>query len=105
VYCSPCHGVDGYAETPVAERLRVRRPPSLHEPRLRTLSSDAVHDVIVQGYGMMPSYASVLAPADRWAVAFFVKALQLSQSVALSDLPEELAARARRELPAGEGAR
>jgi mono/diheme cytochrome c family protein len=101
VYCSPCHGIDGRAETPVAARLRVRPPPSLHEPRLRELSAAALEQVVAQGYGLMPSYAAELAPRDRWAVACFVKALQLSQSVRLADLPPELRARAQRELGTG----
>ncbi len=37
----------------------------------------------------MPDYASQIDVADRWAIAAYVKALQLSQNAPLSDVPPE----------------
>jgi hypothetical protein len=34
----------------------------------------------------MPDYASQVAPADRWAVAAYIRALQLSQNAKASDV-------------------
>ena len=34
----------------------------------------------VARYGAMPDYAAQVAPADRWAVAAYIRALQLSQN-------------------------
>jgi hypothetical protein len=45
-------------------------------------------DVITHGYGIMYSYASRVAPADRWAIAAYIRALQLSHDARLSDVPE-----------------
>jgi hypothetical protein len=36
--------------------------------------------VMTHGYGAMPDYSAQLAPADRWAVAAYIRALQLSQA-------------------------
>ena len=35
----------------------------------------------------MPDYAAQLTPADRWAVAAYIRALQLSQNAKQSDVP------------------
>jgi hypothetical protein len=45
------------------------------------------YDVITDGYGVMYSYASRVAPADRWAIAAYIGALQLSQHVTLDEVP------------------
>jgi mono/diheme cytochrome c family protein len=38
-----------------------------------------IYEVISRGYGGMPDYASQIPPADRWRIAGYVRALQLSQ--------------------------
>lgn len=98
ILCATCHGVRGDGQTPVAAAMEVRRPPSLHSQRVRDLSAKRVYEVITLGYGLMPSYAAQLDPADRRAVVAYVRALQLSQSARVADLPDEM----RREL-AGNG--
>jgi len=37
----------------------------------------------------MYPYASRVAPKDRWAIAAYIRALQLSQNASLNDLPPE----------------
>jgi mono/diheme cytochrome c family protein len=101
IICATCHGVRGDGQTPVAAAMEVRRPPSLHGERVRALSAKRVYEVITQGYGLMPSYAAQLDEADRGAVVAYVRALQLSQSARLSDLPEKM----QQELANGVGAR
>jgi hypothetical protein len=44
-------------------------------------------DVISNGYGAMYSYASRVPPEDRWAIAAYIRALQLSQHARLEDVP------------------
>jgi hypothetical protein len=46
----------------------------------------------------MFSYASRIPPEDRWAIAGYIKALQLSQNASLEDVPEAM----RGELTQGE---
>ena len=37
----------------------------------------------------MYSYASRVEPQDRWRIAAYIRALQLSQRATLNDVPEE----------------
>lgn len=83
IFCSPCHGLDARAETPIAEDMALRPPPALIEPRLVAVSDEELYGVITEGYGMMPSYADRLGPADRWAVVAYVRALQLGSAAPL----------------------
>ena len=46
-------------------------------------------DVITNGYGIMYSFAERVAPRDRWAIAAFIRALQLSQHAPATAFPEE----------------
>jgi hypothetical protein len=43
--------------------------------------------VMSNGYGAMPDYSAQLTPADRWAVAAYIRALQLSQAADPKDVP------------------
>jgi hypothetical protein len=44
--------------------------------------------VMTNGYGAMPDYSAQLPPVDRWAVAAYIRALQLSQDAKESDVPQ-----------------
>jgi len=88
IFCAPCHGVVGDGATPIAASMRVRRPPSLHEPAIREYSAERLHRIVAEGYGVMPAYAGVLSWEERWGVVAYVRALQLSQRVVVSELPE-----------------
>ncbi len=90
IVCATCHGLTGDGDSIVAGKMSLRAPPSLHEPRLRALSADALYRVITDGYGLMPRYLNVLGPRERWAVVAYVRALQLSQSTPLADAPDEI---------------
>ncbi|PWT80906.1 MAG: quinol:cytochrome C oxidoreductase [Blastocatellia bacterium] len=86
IFCSPCHGRLGNGNGVVVER-GFRSPPSYHIDRLRTAPIGHFFDVMTNGFGAMSSYASRVPPADRWAIASYVRALQLSQHATLSDAP------------------
>jgi mono/diheme cytochrome c family protein len=89
-FCATCHGLLGDGQSQVAENMRLRPPPSLHDARLRALPTGSLYAVIRDGYGLMPAYGSALSVDDRWAVVTYVGALQLSQNVELSRLPTNL---------------
>ena len=99
VACAACHGIAGDGDTRVARAMQRRRPPSLHEPRIRALTPGALYRVIVDGYGVMPSYATLLAPDDRWAVVAYVRTLELSWTARLDALPPSLRDDIARRLP------
>jgi len=64
-------------------------PPSFHIERLREAPVGHLFDVMTNGLGAMPDYASQINVSDRWAIAAYVKALQLSQNAPVSDVPPE----------------
>lgn len=101
VYCSPCHGVLGDGHTVVAAHMPLRRPPSLHEPRIVAMTADQVLAVVTHGYGFMPPYAEAMDAADRWAVVGYVRALQRSQAAQLDALPASVQQEARVALAGG----
>jgi mono/diheme cytochrome c family protein len=53
--------------------------------------------VITNGYGRMFSFNDRIQPEDRWAIASYIRALQLSQSAPLNDLPEAIVTELRAE--------
>ena len=65
-----------------------KQPPSLHEERLRGMPPGYFFEVVTNGFGVMPSYAPQVPVADRWAIAAYIRALQLSQHARLSEVPE-----------------
>ncbi|HEY9857506.1 MAG TPA: cytochrome c [Stenomitos sp.] len=86
VYCSPCHDRTGSGNGMIVQR-GFPQPPSFHAARLLAAPESHFYQVITDGYGIMYSYASRVAPADRWAIAAYIRALQLSQHASLSDVP------------------
>jgi hypothetical protein len=62
-------------------------PPTLHQDRLRNAPVGHFFDVITNGFGAMPDYATQIPVADRWAIAAYIRALQLSQNAQPGDLP------------------
>jgi len=75
IFCIVCHGPTGDGDGPVVKR-GFPAPPSYHIPRLVAAPPAYIVDVITHGHGVMYSYADRVAPADRWAIAAYVKTLQ-----------------------------
>jgi mono/diheme cytochrome c family protein len=86
IYCSPCHGRTGDGRGMIVRR-GFRQPPSYHIQRLLNAPDGHFFEVITKGFGEMYSYADRVAPADRWAVIAYIRALQLSQAARLDDVP------------------
>jgi mono/diheme cytochrome c family protein len=78
-FCTPCHGARGYGDGPVVSRSGFPKPPSHHEDRLRAAPPAYFVEVITNGRGAMWPYAERILPEDRWAIAGYIKALQLSE--------------------------
>jgi mono/diheme cytochrome c family protein len=88
IFCSVCHGRLGTGEGMVVRR-GFRQPPSYHIDRLKEARVGHFFDVITNGFGAMPDYAAQIHVRDRWAIVAYIRALQLSQNVALGDVPAE----------------
>jgi len=92
IYCAVCHGKLGDGAGMIITRGMVR-PPSLvrldHPPTDPAAYTRYVNvqrapvghyfDVMTNGYGVMYSYNDRVAVYDRWCIAAYIKALQLSQ--------------------------
>lgn len=86
IFCSVCHGRLGDGSGMIVSR-GLRRPPSFHIQRLREAPPGYFYDVITNGFGIMFDYSDRIVPEDRWAIAAYVRALQLSQNAGLDDVP------------------
>jgi hypothetical protein len=87
IYCSPCHSLTGDGNGFVPSRGFARMPPSYHIPRLQKAPLGYFYDVITNGFGIMPDYASQIPPDDRWKIVAYIRALQLSQNATRADIP------------------
>ncbi len=86
VFCSPCHGRTGEGNGMIVQR-GFRQPPSYHEDRLRNAPVGYFFDVMTHGFGAMQDYSAQVPVADRWAIAAYIRALQLSQRAGMEDVP------------------
>lgn len=98
IWCAVCHGEAGYGQSVVAQRGGIV-PANFHQQRLRdapighffVIITNGVYrgDPAKDGYQSMYSYASRIKAEDRWAIAAYIRALQLSQNATLDDVPPE----------------
>jgi len=85
IYCSACHGVDGYGHGPVNERAVELQEPkwvqaaNLHSDVVRSRPDGHLFNTITNGIRNMPGYAAQIPVSDRWAIVAYVRALQVSQ--------------------------
>lgn len=86
VFCTPCHDYAGSGDGIIVRR-GFPHPPSYHIDRLRNAPVGHFFDVMTNGFGTMYSYGSRIDPQDRWRIAAYVRALQLSQHATIDDVP------------------
>lgn len=85
IYCSACHSRVGNGGGEIVQR-GYRPAGDFHTERLRQAPLGHFFYVISNGYGAMPDYAAQVVPEDRWAIAAYIRALQLSQHATQEDL-------------------
>lgn len=88
IYCSVCHGRTGIGNGMIVQR-GYKQPPSLHTPALRARPVGHYFDVMTNGFGVMPPYASQVSVEDRWAIAAYIRVLQMSQNATMADVPAD----------------
>jgi mono/diheme cytochrome c family protein len=86
IYCTPCHSPLGDGNGTVVQR-GYKRPPAYTDPKVLNTPIGHYFDVMTNGYGAMPDYSSQVSAEDRWRIAAYIKALQLSQQATLADVP------------------
>jgi mono/diheme cytochrome c family protein len=89
IYCTPCHGLQGAGNGMIVQR-GFPAPPSYTDQRLLEVPIGYFFDVMTNGFGRMYSYKTRIAVEDRWAIAAYVRTLQLSQNATPDLLTQEL---------------
>jgi len=89
IYCAVCHGYAGDGDSVVASKMSLRGPPTLVDDKVRAYPAEKIFDIATNGYGYMPKYDAQISVQDRWAIANYVKALQLSQHASLDEVPAD----------------
>jgi mono/diheme cytochrome c family protein len=99
IFCSVCHGLTGQGDGRIVQR-GFTKPPSYTKdksryyslrdgpekaPMLIDVPVGHFFDVISNGFGAMPDYATQVPVKDRWAIAGYVRTLQYSQSPQLRE--------------------
>jgi mono/diheme cytochrome c family protein len=93
IYCSACHGYAGFGDGAVNQRAmelvsNASGPvngtqwvaaKSLHDDTTRHQPMGQLFNTITHGIRNMAGYGAQIPTEDRWAIAAYVKALQLSQ--------------------------
>src|SRR6202020_3487988 len=86
VYCTPCHSRVGNGLGEIVER-GYKPAANLHDQVRLAQPLSHYFYVMTNGYGAMPDYSAQLTPADRWAVAAYIRALQFSQNAREAEVP------------------
>lgn len=92
INCAVCHGLAGYGDGMIVQRGFLRSP-SFHDQRLRDAPIGHFYDVMTHGFGAMARYSDQVEFQDRWAIAAYIRALQISQNATLANLPSDEAAK------------
>ena len=86
IYCTPCHSRVGNGLGMIV--MRGYKPAgNYHDAKRLAEPLSHYFFVMTNGYGAMPDYSAQLPPADRWAVAAYIRVLQLSQNATQADVP------------------
>jgi mono/diheme cytochrome c family protein len=88
IYCSPCHSRVGDGNGMIVKR-GYRQAANFHLPRYLSQPVGHYYDVISHGWGAMPDYSAQIEPADRWAIAAYIRALQYAQNGTMADVPPD----------------
>jgi hypothetical protein len=86
IYCTPCHSRVGNGLGEIVDR-GYKPAANLHDQVRMSQPLSHYFYVMTHGYGAMPDYSAQLTPEDRWAVAAYIRALQLSQEATAKDVP------------------
>jgi mono/diheme cytochrome c family protein len=103
IYCAVCHGYAGFGDGLVNQRAMALMSnaagpvqgtawvaaKSVHDETVRSQPIGQIFHTITYGVRNMAGYASQISVDDRWAIAAYVKALQLSQDARPQDVPVE----------------
>lgn len=102
IYCTPCHSRVGNGLGMIVQR-GYKPAANFHDAVHMAQPVSHYFYVMTHGYGAMPDYSAQLTPADRWAVAAYIRVLQLSQYAPLKDVPAGVTVKSLKEVASEEG--
>jgi Cytochrome C oxidase, cbb3-type, subunit III len=102
IYCTPCHSRVGNGLGEIVQR-GYKPAANLSDEVRRAQPLSHYFYVMTHGYGSMPDYAAQLTPVDRWAVAAYIRALQLSQTATSADVPAGTQVQNLKDIAAAQG--
>ena len=77
---------------------------NFHVDRLRKMPAGYFVDVMTNGFGAMPDYKMQVVPADRWRIAAYIRALQMSHAATEQDVPADELSKIKSGAPAAKPA-
>jgi mono/diheme cytochrome c family protein len=86
IYCTPCHSRVGNGLGAIVQR-GYKPAGNLNDQVRRAQPLSHYFYVMTHGYGAMPDYSAQLTPEERWSVAAYIRAIQLSQNATEKDVP------------------
>lgn len=97
IYCSPCHGLNGEgmgmvnlrAEQVGATATGWVAPSNITQKAFATQPHGQLFNTITHGIRSMPGYGAQIKEADRWAIVFYLRALQRSAHSTVDDVPAD----------------
>jgi len=92
IYCTPCHGFTGESKEAVLVKRGIKvRPPSYLDPRLRAMPLGQIFHTMSNGVRNMPPFKAQIPVADRWAIAAYVRVLQVAGTASIERVPRAVA--------------
>lgn len=98
IYCAPCHGSSGDGNGVVAKRAETigaantgwNPPTNLIVADMTTLPHGQIFNTISFGIRTMPAYRAQIPEIDRWAIIFYLRALQRAECDTRGNIPDHL---------------
>ena len=91
IYCQPCHGETGHGNGPATRRGGgfAVAPANFHQQKFLPVTLGYFFDVASNGKGSMKGYKAQIPVEDRWAIAAWVRTLQVTGEASVDELPEQ----------------
>ena len=95
IYCSPCHGLTGDGTGMInmrADKIGATAtgwvaPSNVTQKAFATQPHGQLFNTITHGIRTMPGYGTQIKEKDRWAIVFYLRALQRSAHSTVDDVP------------------
>ncbi len=95
IYCSPCHGLTGEGTGMINQRADKIgatatgwvAPSNITQDSFAKQPHGQLFNTITHGARTMPGYSAQIREKDRWAIVFYLRALQRSAHSTVDDVP------------------